>query len=202
MGAQMRAHHGGGRPADSRQQADPRDQSAAPAGPRMLDEESDEDRFADLARRSFRTGPLAEGGQLEDPAAYVERLNRCCCSSARPPDLRGAIVDCAAVRPRAACSRVIVWPMPATLLPRAFVLLIRCSSVPGALACFRSRRLRLPGVAGAAGTARTSRPWLSAGSVPRIDDRCDVRYHLVGLGAIQKVRGANGRRVTVSGLSG
>jgi len=41
-----------------------------------LDAESDEDRFADLARIVFDQANLAEGGQLEDPAAYVERLNR------------------------------------------------------------------------------------------------------------------------------
>jgi len=41
-----------------------------------LDQESDEDRFADLARIVFDQANLAEGGQLDDPAAYVERLNR------------------------------------------------------------------------------------------------------------------------------
>ncbi len=40
-----------------------------------LDAESDEDRFADLARIVFDQANLAEGGQLADPAAYVERLN-------------------------------------------------------------------------------------------------------------------------------
>ena len=41
-----------------------------------LDRESDEDRFGDLARIVFDQASLAEGGQLDDPAAYVERLNR------------------------------------------------------------------------------------------------------------------------------
>lgn len=41
-----------------------------------LDSESDEDRFADLTRIVFDQSQLAEGGQLEDPAGYVERLNR------------------------------------------------------------------------------------------------------------------------------
>ncbi|MDP5069774.1 MAG: molecular chaperone HtpG [Congregibacter sp.] len=41
-----------------------------------LDTESDEDRFGDLARIIFDQASLAEGGQLDDPAAYVERLNR------------------------------------------------------------------------------------------------------------------------------
>ena len=43
---------------------------------RRLDAESDEERFADLTRIIFDQAQLAEGGQLEDPAAYVERLNR------------------------------------------------------------------------------------------------------------------------------
>ncbi|MFT7288315.1 MAG: molecular chaperone HtpG [Halieaceae bacterium] len=42
----------------------------------QLDRESDEERFADLARIIFDQANLAEGGQLDDPAAYVERLNR------------------------------------------------------------------------------------------------------------------------------
>ncbi|MFK8041734.1 molecular chaperone HtpG [Congregibacter sp.] len=40
-----------------------------------LDAETDEDRFADLAKIIFDQANLAEGGQLGDPAAYVERLN-------------------------------------------------------------------------------------------------------------------------------
>ena len=42
----------------------------------MLDQEPDEDRFADLASVVFDQANLAEGGQLEDPAAYVSRLNK------------------------------------------------------------------------------------------------------------------------------
>ena len=42
----------------------------------MLDQESDEDRFADLANIVFDQAHLAEGGQLDDPAAYVSRLNK------------------------------------------------------------------------------------------------------------------------------
>lgn len=41
-----------------------------------LDQESDEDRFADLTRVLFDQANLAEGGHLEDPAAYVSRLNK------------------------------------------------------------------------------------------------------------------------------
>ena len=40
-----------------------------------LDKEQDEDRFADLAHVVLDQAALAEGGQLEDPAAYVRRLN-------------------------------------------------------------------------------------------------------------------------------
>ena len=42
----------------------------------MLDKEPDEDRFADLGHVLFEQASLAEGGQLDDPAAYVSRLNR------------------------------------------------------------------------------------------------------------------------------
>ena len=42
----------------------------------MLDQEPDEDRFADLANIFFDQAHLAEGGQLDDPAAYVSRLNK------------------------------------------------------------------------------------------------------------------------------
>lgn len=41
-----------------------------------LDKESDEDRFSDLVGILFDQSSLAEGGQLEDPAAYVHRLNK------------------------------------------------------------------------------------------------------------------------------
>jgi molecular chaperone HtpG len=49
-----------------------------PAHPllRRLDGEQDEARFADLARLIFDQASLAEGGQLEDPGAFVQRLNR------------------------------------------------------------------------------------------------------------------------------
>ncbi len=42
----------------------------------MLDQESDEDRFESLAHIVFDQATLAEGGQLEDPAGYVSRLNK------------------------------------------------------------------------------------------------------------------------------
>ena len=41
-----------------------------------LDEESDEDRFSDLAAILFDQASLAEGGQLDDPASYIQRLNK------------------------------------------------------------------------------------------------------------------------------
>jgi len=40
-----------------------------------LDTESDEDRFADWANLLFEQALLAEGGQLDDPASFVRRLN-------------------------------------------------------------------------------------------------------------------------------
>ena len=42
----------------------------------MLDQEADEDRFSDLANIVFDQAHLAEGGQLDDPATYVSRLNK------------------------------------------------------------------------------------------------------------------------------
>lgn len=42
----------------------------------MLDQEADEDRFADMAKVVFDQALLAEGGQLDDPASYVSRLNK------------------------------------------------------------------------------------------------------------------------------
>ena len=42
----------------------------------MLDSEQDEARFADLASIVFDQANLAEGGQLDDPAAYVSKLNK------------------------------------------------------------------------------------------------------------------------------
>lgn len=41
-----------------------------------LDHESDEDRFGDLAAVLLDQANLAEGGHLEDPAGYVQRLNK------------------------------------------------------------------------------------------------------------------------------
>ena len=41
-----------------------------------LDQEQDEDRFNDLTHVLFDQASLAEGGQLDDPAAYVGRLNK------------------------------------------------------------------------------------------------------------------------------
>mgnify|MGYP000610332375 CR=1 FL=1 len=41
-----------------------------------LDAEVDEDRFADLVEILFDQSHLAEGSQLEDPAAFVHRLNK------------------------------------------------------------------------------------------------------------------------------
>jgi molecular chaperone HtpG len=49
-----------------------------PAHPLLqrLDEQQDEARFADLAQLIFDQASLAEGGQLDDPGAFVQRLNR------------------------------------------------------------------------------------------------------------------------------
>jgi molecular chaperone HtpG len=41
-----------------------------------LNDEVDEDRFTDLAKVLFDQSMLAEGGQLEDPAGFVKRLNQ------------------------------------------------------------------------------------------------------------------------------
>ena len=41
-----------------------------------MDQEPDEDLFADLAKVVFDQATLAEGGQLKDPAAFVHRLNK------------------------------------------------------------------------------------------------------------------------------
>ncbi|MCW8196419.1 molecular chaperone HtpG [Proteobacteria bacterium 005FR1] len=43
---------------------------------KKLDQEQDEDRFADLAHVLFDQAHLAEGGQLDDPGSYVQRLNK------------------------------------------------------------------------------------------------------------------------------
>lgn len=75
MGAQMR------RIMESAGQAVPESKPILEVNPthsliQRLDTESDEDRFADLCRIVFDQANLAEGGQLDDPAAYVERLNK------------------------------------------------------------------------------------------------------------------------------
>ncbi len=41
-----------------------------------LKDEADDERFSDLARILFDQAMLAEGGQLEDPASFVHRLNK------------------------------------------------------------------------------------------------------------------------------
>src|SRR5690606_23412207 len=41
-----------------------------------LDAESDEDRFSDLSHILFDQAALAAGNSLQDPAAYVQRLNK------------------------------------------------------------------------------------------------------------------------------
>lgn len=43
---------------------------------KMLDQEQDEERFAELASIVHDQAQLAEGGQLDDPAVYVSRLNK------------------------------------------------------------------------------------------------------------------------------
>jgi molecular chaperone HtpG len=43
---------------------------------KKLDTEANEDRFNDLSEILFDQATLAEGGQLEDPAAYVQKLNK------------------------------------------------------------------------------------------------------------------------------
>ena len=42
---------------------------------RRLSDETDEGRFADWSHILFDQATLAEGGQLEDPATFVKRLN-------------------------------------------------------------------------------------------------------------------------------
>ena len=41
-----------------------------------MDQEADEDKFGELAKVVFDQALLAEGGQLDDPAGFVHRLNR------------------------------------------------------------------------------------------------------------------------------
>ena len=43
---------------------------------KKMDQEADEDRFNDLAKVIFDQASLAEGGSLQDPGAYVQRLNK------------------------------------------------------------------------------------------------------------------------------
>ena len=43
---------------------------------RRLEAEQDESRFDDLGMILFDQAQLAEGGQLDDPAAFVGRLNK------------------------------------------------------------------------------------------------------------------------------
>ncbi|MCY4046317.1 MAG: molecular chaperone HtpG [Cellvibrionales bacterium] len=43
---------------------------------KRLDQESDEDRFSDLTSILFDQANLAEGGHLDDPAKYVQKLNK------------------------------------------------------------------------------------------------------------------------------
>ena len=42
---------------------------------RRLKDEKDDERFADWSHILFDQATLAEGGQLDDPAAFVRRLN-------------------------------------------------------------------------------------------------------------------------------
>ena len=51
-----------------------------------LEAESDEQRFEELAKLLFDQALLAEGGQLDDPAAFVHRLNRLMLSMAGQTD--------------------------------------------------------------------------------------------------------------------
>jgi molecular chaperone HtpG len=41
-----------------------------------LESEAEDGRFGDLSRLLLDQAQLAEGGQLEDPATFVQRLNR------------------------------------------------------------------------------------------------------------------------------
>jgi molecular chaperone HtpG len=43
---------------------------------KKLEQETSESRFGDLAHILFDQANLAEGAQLQDPAAYVQRLNK------------------------------------------------------------------------------------------------------------------------------
>ena len=41
-----------------------------------MEQEKDDERFSDLARVLYDQALLAEGGQLDDPASFVRRLNK------------------------------------------------------------------------------------------------------------------------------
>ena len=41
-----------------------------------MEAEQNEERFADFSNLLFEQAVLAEGGQLEDPAGFVQRLNK------------------------------------------------------------------------------------------------------------------------------
>jgi molecular chaperone HtpG len=41
-----------------------------------LEAEADEDRFAEFVEVLFNQAQLAEGAHLDDPAAYVQKLNK------------------------------------------------------------------------------------------------------------------------------
>ena len=69
------AYLGGGRPTGTGHAADIGNEPSHPLIER-LDAESDEDRFNDLAHILMDQATLAEGSTLEDPAAYVSRLNK------------------------------------------------------------------------------------------------------------------------------
>jgi len=82
MGAQMR------RIMEAAGQAVPESKPVLEINPQhpliqLLDQEQDEDRFGDLAHIVFDQATLAEGGQLKDPATYVERLNALLLSMSR-----------------------------------------------------------------------------------------------------------------------
>jgi len=41
-----------------------------------MDQQADEDRFKEMAEIIFEQSQLAEGSQLQDPAGYVDRINK------------------------------------------------------------------------------------------------------------------------------
>ena len=56
-------------------EADARDQRRRIRSSSRLKNETDDTRFADWSHILFDQATLAEGGQLEDPAGFVKRLN-------------------------------------------------------------------------------------------------------------------------------